>query len=112
MKKTEYYIICFTDINKNGFDIKKQDLTTAFYCLNDCLNSGLYQSVCFGVEKIDKCGFSRYAPVLKYDRCENTLKISEFLTAAGVKHYKHYLTRFINYINLYGYTPKYTIKTV
>ena len=110
--KTKYYIVCFKDRNKYGFTIEKQDLKTAFYCLNDCLNSGLYQEIVFRVYKSDKCGFSSDAPVLSWNDRENALKMNCNLTARGIKAYKHYLTRFINYIKSYGYTPKYTIAEV
>ena len=108
---TTYFIICFKNLNENGFSIEKQDLKTAFYCLNDCLNSGLYQKIVFGIEKRDKYGFSAYTPVLTWDYSENALNLNHSLTTQGKKAYKHYLTRFINYIGLYGYKPKYTIKT-
>lgn len=73
-------------------------------------NKTKYYIVCF--KDRNKYGFSSDAPILSWNDRENALKMNCNLTARGIKAYKHYLTRFINYIKAYGYMPKYTIAEV
>ena len=95
IKKRYYNIVAFRNVEpvngrfESGLIFSKNDLKTAFYCLRECVNSGLYNSVVLRVETVYKSGVETSTPVIIYD-VKTGLKY-------GVKNY--YMNRFTNYLN-------------
>ena len=73
-----------------NYAIFKSDLTTAFYCLRDCINSEFYNELIFAVDGL---------PVLHYVKATNTL-------FAYSKRGAWYLKRYENYLKTHGTTKQ------